>query len=69
MSYRYASVTLSFPLDEKRVDRLSDAGIHSLRDLKKTLAALDLGCKVELFALPIEEIKEIEPREGAGVVS
>lgn len=61
MSYRYANVQLTFPLTEARVTLLANAGVNSIKDLRRVLAALDLGCKVELCALqslPGEEKEE-----------
>lgn len=49
-----------FRLDSDRIKRLENAGVHSLRDLAKVLAALDMGAKVELEAVTIPPKAEPE---------
>lgn len=41
-------VSLAFDLDDNRISRLNDANIHSLKELQRVLAAVDLQARVEL---------------------
>lgn len=54
-----------FDLTEGRVTALQAAGISSIRDLYKVLAALDLGCRVELKELAGLAVSEGAPRVPA----
>jgi hypothetical protein len=51
----------SFHFDTDRVDRLNRAGVTSLRDLLKVLAALDLAAVIQL-----EELLKVHPPEEGG---